>query len=206
MGEINSVAGVPQQPRVFSALQKEGTVMHGLRTVLGADADIDISDYYNKDTGFTEKGLKRLVPMIGNKGYFKEPGNLNNFTDILKNDIASKLRSGVIAKSTDSNPASIYETPPSSVLPFISDPLPKDVTHAKMAYMAIGIMDGDSFFKKDNGDWTFYGSYAQEATGKFQDKYMDLSPNDQRGRLGKKTVDMLINVLETGEPRKKEGI
>jgi len=189
---------------ILNPHQKEAIVFYGLRCLgmIGA-GDLDISSYYSKENGFTEKGLRKIVAMLAKENKFANPGRLNIFVEMLKNDIACKLRSGEIAKSPDSNPKSIYWTPAASSLPLISDPLAEDVTHAKMAYMALGVAGLKTFPDR----WTYYGLHEQESTRDFQKEYkVALSENDQMGRLGKKTVIAIAKALELNMARGSQGV
>lgn len=177
--------------------QRTATVMYGLRS-LGIDIKgDDISYYYRSGTGFTEKGLRKIVLLLAKGDYFANPRNLNVFTEVVKLDIASKLKNGKIAKSPYNNPSSIYQSP-TNLFPFlIPDILGKDVALAKMAYMALGIMDYQTFTEKCGSDWTYYSTHEQKATSSFQYQYdVNLKSSDQPGRLGKKTVSALIEALE----------
>lgn len=193
---------------VLTPQQKEATVFSGLRCLgmIGAE-DLDISSYYDKGTGFTEKGLRKIVSKLARENNFADPGRLNLFVELVKSDIAGKLRSGEIAKSPDSDPKSIYRTPAASSLPLISDPLARDVAHAKMAYLALGIMGHKTFSERCNSNWTYYGSAEQDMTAKFQDEFdVDLTENDQVGRLGKKTVMAIAEALEANMLRGSQGV
>lgn len=189
---------------ILNPNQKEATVFYGLRCLGMIDAgDLDISSYYSKENGFTEKGLRKIVAMLAKENKFANPGRLNIFVEMLKNDIACKLRSGEIAKSSDSDPKSIYRTPAASSLPLISDPLAEDVAHAKMAYMALGVAGLKTFQDR----WTYYGLHEQESTRDFQKEYkVALSENDQMGRLGKKTVIAIAEALELNMARGSQGV
>ncbi len=187
--------------------QRTATVMYGLRS-LGIDIKgDDISHYYRSGTGFTEKGLRKIVPLLAKGNYFANPRNLNVFTEVVKLDIAGKLKNGEIAKSPDKDPASIYQSP-DNFLPFLTrDTLGKDVALAKMAYMALGIMDHQTFTEKCGSDWTYYSTQEQKATRDFQQQYkVKLEEGDQPGRLGKKTVSAMIEALEGKRFRVYTGI
>lgn len=187
--------------------QRAATVMYGLRALGIEIKGDDISHYYRPGTGFTEKGLREIVPLLAKGNYFANPRNLNVFSEVVKLDIANKLKSGEIAKSPDKDPASIYQTP-ANIIPFIlPDALGKDVALAKMAYMALGVMDHKTFTEKCGSDWTYYSTQEQSATKDFQQQFrVKLEENDQPGRLGKKTVSAIVEALEGKRPRVYQGI
>lgn len=187
--------------------QRTATVMYGLRALGIEIKGDDISHYYRPGTGFTEKGLRAIVPLLAKGNYFANPRNLNVFSEVVKLDIAGKFRSGEISKSPDNDPASIYQSPDNLVPFLIGDTLGKDVALAKMAYMALGIMDYQTFTEKCGSNWTFYSTPEQKATKDFQQQFnVKLEENDQPGRLGKKTVSAIVEALEGERTRLYQGI